>query len=74
MARVVITIEDEPNGRVKMVCDPTYSVLAQRITSGADKLTEGEGIALFVINEVRKTFTKRKKSIITLPRVWHQGN
>lgn len=52
MARVTITIEDLPNGKVKIVADPSFEILT-KITVNFSDLTSAQGYAIFALNQIR---------------------
>lgn len=65
MAKVIITIEDNPSGTVKTVATPNFETLAMKIQSGHE-LTPAEGYALAAINrivEVSKNIEQKTNKI-----------
>jgi len=72
MAVIKITIEDKPDGNVKILCDPKASHLAMKTKSaGAEELTSAEGYALFAINQLMFVSSKQgpKKTPLWLPKI-----
>ena len=65
MARIVITIEDSPNGKVKIVSNPTFETMALMLNSG-EEMTSAHGYALAMINTVRR----ESKSNDPVTKIW----
>ena len=51
MAKIVITIEDDLDGKVKMKADPSFEKIVRMANSGA-QMTSAHGMAIFIINRV----------------------
>lgn len=68
MAKITITIEDLPNGRLKVACDPSAETMAKRIIGG-EKSTSAHGLALAAINAILKEKREQERGKIILPRV-----
>ena len=70
MAKVTITLEDQPNGTVKAVCDPSYESMAKAITGG-HSTSNAFGLALKIANTMlaaaREASQGRRGSGIILP-------
>lgn len=70
MAKLTITIEDLPNGRVKMVCTPNFETLVKMDLSG-EHLTAAHKYALKVIMTIYKESKAREPSKILIPGARH---
>ena len=69
MARVTITIEDSPDGKVKIVSDPSFDTIAKMEISG-HSLSAAHGYALVCINAVRKVSKEMANELkVFLPRI-----
>lgn len=69
MAKITITIEDLPNGKVKVVADPSFETMASMIVSG-ENMTSAHGYAMTCIKAVRQeSKSKDPQTIIQLPRL-----
>jgi hypothetical protein len=69
MARVVITIEDQPNGTVKVVAEPNFATMAQMTASGHE-LTSAHGYALRALNSIREAAKEQSNTLgIIIPRI-----
>lgn len=70
MAKVIITIEDTPNGLVSIKADPTFENMMKGNISGTP-LTSAEGYAISALLHIRIAAKKQdKKGLnLTLPKV-----
>lgn len=69
MARVIITIEDAPDGTVKVVAEPSFMQIAQMEASG-HKLTSAHGYAMRAMNAVRDASREQSNTLgIWIPKV-----
>lgn len=66
MARIVITIEDKPNGGVSVTSDPNVETIMAMDMSGAG-WTSAHGLAMHVLNLVWQKFKSKKNSPLILP-------
>lgn len=69
--KVTITIEDLPNDKVKITCDPTGETLMKMIQSGED-VTSAMGYGIGLINRAREISKEADKSglmKIAMPKV-----
>lgn len=75
MAKITITIEDQPNGQIRVTPEPLFSHFMKKINAaGVGSLTEAEVLAIFLLNQTHAEFARNKagkKSPIIIPRVWH---
>lgn len=62
MAKVIITIEDLPNGKVKTTFEPSIESLIKKTVSGHD-YTSAEGYAMFVQRQIREISKKLGSTI-----------
>jgi hypothetical protein len=67
MAKVTITIEDKPDGKVNTVCEPSFEIMMQMLTSG-HQLTSAQGYAVHCLNALRHASQKMQgqSDIITV--------
>lgn len=70
MARIVITIEDNQEGGVKVVSNPNFETMMKMVQSG-ETLTSAHGYALHALNSIRKE-SKKQESVtrIIVPRLF----
>lgn len=68
MARIVIVIEDKPEGRVRVVSDPTFETMANMKQSG-HAWTAAHGYALSCINHLTAVSKKMGPLQVRLPRI-----
>lgn len=69
MAKITITIEDLPNGSVKVEATPNFETMMKLDISG-NSLTSAHGYALFVLNQVRKKSKEfNPNNLIQIPRI-----
>lgn len=67
MAKVTITFEDQPDGKVKVVCEPSFEQMMQFLVSGSE-LTASQGYAVNALNSVRQAAqTQKDKLAVTIP-------
>ena len=68
MAKVVITIEDLPNGKVRTVCEPNFETMMKMKMSGGE-LTSAHGYAFQCLNAIREESKRRGPTKILIPRL-----
>jgi hypothetical protein len=68
MAKVTITIEDRPDGRVSIKAQPNFETLMQKDMSGAT-WTSAEGMAVFILNRVFQHSKQKAPSKIWIPGI-----
>lgn len=68
MAKVVITIEDTLDGKVKVVAEPNFETMMHMDLSG-NKLTSAHGIAFFTLNTLWKEMKHRDPTKLLVPKV-----
>lgn len=68
MAKVTITFEDLPDGKVKVESTPRFEQMAKMIVMGQDA-TSAEGMALYAINQIRAEAKRAGPTRILLPRL-----
>lgn len=69
MARIVITVEDMPDGTVKTVMDPPFATLMQMNASG-HTLTSAHGYALRAVNAIRDAAKDQSNTLgLIIPKV-----
>ncbi|OPX89076.1 MAG: hypothetical protein A4E53_01684 [Pelotomaculum sp. PtaB.Bin104] len=68
MAKIVITIEDLPNGKVKTSCDPNFDTMIRMHISGTP-FTAAHGYALAALNKIVEESKKNCPTRILIPRV-----
>lgn len=66
MAKITITIEDSPDGRVKVVSNPSIETMLKMEVSG-EKLTAAYGYAFNCLNTFRQISKSNEPSIIIKP-------
>lgn len=54
MAKITLTIEDTPQGTVKIVSDPSFETMMKMDISGSNSLTAAHGYAFALINKARE--------------------
>lgn len=71
MAKVIITIEDIGQGKVKFASSPSFEMMCKMTVSG-EELTSAHGYALKAINVMYKAAKERQSSKIdiVIPRVF----
>lgn len=70
MARVVIVIEDHPDGTVKFTSSPSFEQMAKAIQSG-EKTPASHAYALKAANAIWRASKEKLSRIVTeIPRVW----
>ena len=67
MAKVIITIEDLPNDKVKTTCSPSFETMMRMHLSGT-RLTAAHGYALAAINKIVEEAKNGCPSRILIPR------
>jgi hypothetical protein len=69
MPKVTLTIEDLPDGKVRVVSDPTFEQMAMLEASG-HPLTSAHGYALRAINSIRDASREQGNRLgIWIPKV-----
>jgi len=68
MAKVTISIEDLPNGKVKVVSDPTAETMFKMKLSGHE-LTAAHGYAFAALNKIREESRSLGKLNVLIPRI-----
>jgi hypothetical protein len=68
MAKIVITIEDKPNDKVKVVSEPSFETIAKMTVSG-EEMTSAHGYAIRCINAVMAESKAQNPGMIILPKV-----
>lgn len=68
MAKVVITIEDMPDGKVKVVSDPNFETMMVMHDSG-HPLTAANGYAFTALNAIRNEAKRQGPTRIFVPRI-----
>jgi hypothetical protein len=69
MSRVVITIEDKPEGGVKCECTPNFETMMMKENSG-NRLTSAEAYAVHVLNALRKASKEQASALkVLIPRL-----
>jgi len=68
MARVIITIEDLPDGKVKVEANPNFMTMMQMKESGHE-WTSAQGYALRMLNEAGKVSKGQSQNKIIVPRI-----
>lgn len=67
MSKIVITIEDTPNG-VKTVANPSFETMMHKLAAGY-KLTSADAYALTAINAILKESKSSAPTKIYVPRI-----
>ena len=57
MAKCVITFEDLPENKVKVVCEPNFETMMMMIQSGHE-WTSAQGMAVYAMNKIREQSKK----------------
>jgi len=73
MAKIVITVEDQPDGNVKVVATPNFETMMQMNASGAAKLTSAHGYALRALNAIIEGSKEKGPSQIIIPKLIRKG-
>lgn len=69
MAKVTITIEDAPGGKVKVVAEPNFETMMQKHVSG-NGLTAAQGYALAALNSIRMAAKSQSNNLkVIIPRL-----
>lgn len=66
MAKILITIQDMPDGTVSCVSTPNF---AEMMRDGQGPLTAAEGYALYALNAVRNESRKKESINLKLPKI-----
>lgn len=64
MAKVTITIEDLPNGKVRCVSSPNFETMCRM--AKAEQLTSAHGLAIVALRNVHEA-GREQGSILTIP-------
>lgn len=74
MAKVQITIEDLPDGKVKVVAEPNFETLMAMDISGS-KLTAAHGYLFSTLNHITKLSKQNGSIIRQIPQLisWYGG-
>lgn len=69
MAKIVITIEDNQQGGVKVVSNPNFETMMNMVQSG-ESLTSAHGYALHALNSIRReSKSQESRTKIIVPRI-----
>lgn len=70
MAKITITFEDAPEGKVRVQSDPSFETMAKMDLSGTP-LTSAQGYAIHALNAIRKAAKDeaQKQLNILIPKV-----
>lgn len=68
MAKVVITIEDRPDGKVKILCEPTFERMIAMEMSG-ETLSSAHGYAYKILNDIRKESKRLGPTLLHIPKL-----
>jgi len=70
MAKIVITIEDMPNGNVSIKASPTFEEIAKKDLSG-ETLTNADGYAIAMLNRARQIGKSTESTnLIQIPKIY----
>jgi len=69
MAKIVISIEDTPDGKVKVDCNPTFETMMAMDLSSPGSITSAHGYAFKMINEVLRVSKQNGPIIREIPRL-----
>lgn len=53
MAKIIVEIEDKPDGNVKITANPNFETMAMKVDSG-ETITAAETYALFALRKIRE--------------------
>lgn len=65
MAKITITFEDAPEGKVRVQSTPTFETMAQMDLSG-EHLTAAMGYAIHALNAIRKAAKDQAQSQLNI--------
>lgn len=69
MAKVTITIEDMPNGKIQIISTPNFMQMV-KLTENGIGLTDAEGYAVALLNHARKiSKSQTPDNKIYIPRI-----
>jgi hypothetical protein len=69
MAKITITVEDLPNGKVKIEAKPNYLEIMAKDISG-NHLTAADGYALAMLNRAREVSRQNgPTNLVKIPRI-----
>lgn len=69
MAKVTITLEDSPDGKVKTTVEPNFSTMMKMNQSGAG-LTSAHAYALFALRMISEESKRQAPTPILIPRTY----
>ena len=72
MAKITITIEDMPDGRVSTKAEPNFSFIAKLDITGHG-LTPAHGYAMVALNAIRAASNAQGKIQVAIPRARRKG-
>lgn len=72
MARVVIVIEDQPDGTVRTVATPSLETMMKKNAIG-ERLTSAEGYAIAAINRIIEASKEQGPHGILIPKLYRGG-
>lgn len=64
MAKVTIVIEDLPNGKVRVVSDPSFETMCR--IAKAEQLTSAHGLAIVALRNMHEA-SREQGSVLTVP-------
>lgn len=67
MAKVTITIEDLPNGKVRTISNPSFEIMARMAKSEA--LTSAHGYAITALKAVQEASHQQGSLIVKIPKL-----
>lgn len=69
MAKVIITVEDRPNGLVSVRAEPNFEQMIKSKISGRE-VTSAEGYAMSALLHIRASAKQQKSTLgLTLPKI-----
>lgn len=68
MAKIILTIEDGPGGKVRVTSNPSFETLMKKHRSGHE-LTSADGYALRAINAIMAESKSKEPTKILIPRL-----
>ena len=70
MSKIVITIEDMPNGNVSIKSNPTFEEIAKKDLSG-ETLSNADGYAIAMLNRARQIGKSTESTnLIQIPKIY----
>lgn len=74
MSKILISLEDMPNGTVKMVSEPGFADIMEMMCIEKRSLTAAEGYAMHVLTIIHNEKNKKSNKIkLKLPRFFGRG-